>query len=78
MPDDENTYVKISCKVFLNDIGMANYFPEYRPKSAYLFLVGKRANFIAVDLWQPDFKSNPSIPVYRRIRICSISSMTSQ
>lgn len=36
MPDDEHTKAKISCKVLLNDINIANYFPEYRPKSLHL------------------------------------------
>lgn len=35
-PNDENTQAKISCKVLLNDIDIANYFPEYRPKSLHL------------------------------------------
>ncbi|NQX43062.1 hypothetical protein SAMN05421820_114113 [Pedobacter steynii] len=36
IPDDENMQAKISCKVLLNDIDIANYFPEYRPKSLHL------------------------------------------
>ena len=36
IPAGQDIRAKISCKVLLNNIDIANYFPEYRPKSRYL------------------------------------------